>query len=465
LNTASLRRRLPWVNFLADHEYYRQLFRFALPIALQNLVISGLNMVSVLLIGQLGETSVAAVGLANQIFFLLQLVLFGISSGSAIFTAQLWGRHDIPNIRRVLGLCLLLALSGAAIFLAIAQLAPAAALGVYSTDPAVVALGSSYLRTFGWSFFFVAVTVAFASVLRSTGDVNTPLFVSVGALSLNALLSFCLIFGKWGLPALGTQGAAISVLISRILETGTFLLIVYRRNAPAALRLSDVRGLDMAFARKVLTPALPVVLNETLWSLGITAYNVAYARIGTTSIAAMNIASSIDTLAFVAFSGIGNACAIMVGNKIGANEEHKAYAYAGRSIVLVMIGGLLLGSQVWLWSPLILSYYKVSPIVIEYTNKVITIMSSLYWLRAANMVLFVGVFRSGGDTRFGLLMDGFVIWLLGVPLTFFAAFVLRLPVYWVYLFTMSEEFVKWTIALWRYFSKRWIHNLAQTVGT
>lgn len=454
---------LSWINFFADREYYRQLTRFALPIALQNLVISGLNMISVLLIGQLGDTAVAAVGLANQIFFLLQLVLFGISSGSAIFTAQLWGRGDIPNIRRVLGLCLILALSGAAIFLTITQLFPATALGVYSKDPAVVALGSSYLRTFGWSFFFVAITIAFASVLRSTGDVKTPLFVSVGALSLNALLSFCLIFGKFGLPALGVQGAAISVLISRILETSALLFIIYRRNAPAALRLSDVQGLDISFAKKVLKPALPVVLNETLWSLGITAYYVAYARIGTESIAAMNIASSIDTLASVAFSGIGNACAIMVGNKIGANEEHIAYTYAGRSIALAMLGGLLLGSQVLLWSPFILSFYKVSPIVIEYAYKILIIMSCLYWLRAANMVLFVGVFRSGGDTRFGLLMDGVVIWLLGVPLTYFAAFVLKLPVYWVYLFTMSEEFVKWSIALWRYLSKRWIHNLAQSV--
>ena len=196
--------------FFTDREYYRQLVVFALPLALQNLVISSLNMVGVVMIGQLGETPVAAVGLAAQIFFLLQLVLFGINSGASMFTAQLWGKLDLPNIRKVLALAILLGLIAGSVFLGLAWLAPQAVLGIYSEDPQVVALGSEYLRIFGWAYIFFPVTFSFSMVMRSIGDVKTPMLVSTGALAFNALLSYLLIFGKLGLPALGVRGAAIA---------------------------------------------------------------------------------------------------------------------------------------------------------------------------------------------------------------------------------------------------------------
>ena len=179
--------------------------------------------------------------------------------------------------------------------------------------------------------------------------------------------------------------------------------------------------------------------NELLWSTGITAYNIVYARIGTDSIAAMNIAGSIEQMAFVLFQGIGHACAILVGNRIGAGDEEQAFSYAARSESLGILSGILIGSIILSSRNMLLSLYNVSPTVMEYTFWVLTIMSLLFWLRGANMILYIGVIRSGGDTRFGFLMDGVVIWVVGVPLAFIGAFVFHLPVYWVYLLVMSEE--------------------------
>ncbi len=449
--------------FFSDREYYRQLVIFALPLALQNLVMSSLNMVGVLMIGQLGETPLAAVGLAAQIFFLLQLVLFGINSGASMFTAQLWGKQDLPNIRKVLALAILLGLVAGSFFLGLAWLAPQAVLGIYSKDQQVVALGSDYLRIFGWAYFFFPITFSFAMVMRSIGDVKTPMLVSVGALAFNALLSYFLIFGKLGLPVLGVRGAAIAGLLARLLECGVLLLIVYRRRSPIALHLKDLFGLDLSFVGRVFMPMLPVILNETFWSFGTTAYSVVYARIGTDSIAAMNIVSTIDNLAFVFIFGLANATAIMVGNRIGAGEERQAFLYAVRSLVLGMLFGLLVGSQVLLWSPYILGLYKVPPVVIEYASKVLVILAALVWLRAANSIIIVGILRSGGDATFSFFLDGLVIWVVGVPMAFFTAFVLHLPVYWVYLAIMSEELLKWVIGMFRIFSKKWIHNLTLKV--
>ncbi|OGN93752.1 MAG: hypothetical protein A2Z71_06715 [Chloroflexi bacterium RBG_13_50_21] len=459
------RQRPSLIEFFSDRDYYQRLYKIALPIALQQFIMASLNMVGVVMIGQLGAVPVAAVGLANQIFFLLNLMLFGIYSGCAIFTAQLWGVGDILNIRKVLGLALTLGLCAGTLFLIVAEVFPAGALGIYTKDPAVIALGGDYLRIIGVSFILYAISFCYSAVLRSTGNVQTPLIVTITALSVNTILSYGLIFGKLGLPMMGVHGAAIAVLISRAVECGLLLLLTYRSDSPVAAKFRELFSYNLAFAVRVLKPVLPVVANEILWSMGISAYSVVYARISTDAIAAMNIVGSIDQIALVLFNGIGHACAILVGNRIGAGDEKQAFRYAARSEALGMLGAVGIGSLILVSSNSILSLYNVSPIVIDYAHHVLTILGLLLWLRASNMILFIGIFRSGGDTRFALVLDGVIIWVVGVPLAFTGAFLLHLPVYWVYLLVMSEEITKWVLGVYRFFSRKWIHNLAKTVGS
>lgn len=416
------------------------------------------------MIGQLGEVPVAAVGLANQIFFLLNLMIFGITTGSAMFTAQLWGKRDIPNIRKVLGLALTLGIAAGTLFLIIAEVFPNTALGVYSRDPAVIALGSEYLRIIGFSFLLYAISFCYGVILRSTGDVQTPLIATFTSLSVNTLLSYILIFGKLGLAPMGVHGAAIGVLIARVVECGLYLWLTYRKDSPAAAKIRELFSFDLAFTRKVLKQVLPVVANEMLWSMGTTAYSVVYARISTDSIAAMNIVASIDQIALVLFNAIGHACAVLVGNRIGAGEQEQAFRYAARTEALGMLGAVGVGSLVLVSANPILSLYNVSPIVVDYAHRVLMILGMLLWLRASNMILFIGIFRSGGDTRFAFILDGIIIWVVGVPLAFAGAFIFHLPVYWVYLLVMSEEISKWLLGVYRFFSRKWIHNLAEIVG-
>lgn len=444
-------------------DYYRRLSTIALPIIAQQFVTASLNLISGLMIGQLGETSVAAVGLSNQIFFLMALLTFGITSGAAIFTAQLWGKHDLPNVRRVMGLSLILSLMGAFIFFCLAVFLPRKVLGIYTPDAAVIELGSQYLRIAGWSYLPTALSFSLSSTLRSTGFVRVPLLVSVGALSLNTLLSYGLIFGNLGLPQLGVPGAAISIVIARLLECLGLFTVIWLRKLPVAGTPRQMWSFDLTFARTVLNRALPVAANEMLWALGVTTYNIIYARIGTHAVAAVNITSSIENLAFVFFMGISDATAILVGNQIGAGEDDKAYLTARNSLGLGMGGALVMGLLLYLLSGLILNLYKVSPDVISYARGILLVISCTLWLRVANLTLFVGIFRSGGDTRFAFLLDAFGVWLVGVPMAAFGAFVLDLPVYWVYLMVMSEEAAKWGLALRRFFTKKWMHNVTHTI--
>jgi putative MATE family efflux protein len=380
-----------------------------------------------------------------------------------MFTAQFWGRKDVPNLRRVLGLCLILAVSASLIFFVLAQFLPSQILSIYTKDPEVIALGTSYVRVFSWTYLFFAITFSYALVMRSTGDVRTPTTVSVAALLLSTFLSYSLIFGKFGLPELGIQGVAVAAVIARALECLTLISITYAKKSPVAASLRELTNFDRDFLARVIKPMLPVIVNELFWALGTTTYNAIYGRMGTDSFAAMNIVSTIEQLAFVIFIGIANATSVSVGNRIGAGQEDEAYLYAGRSIGLGIAGGVLIGLLLQLVKAPILSLYNVSPEVIKNAGNVINVITFFLWLRVNNMTIVVGVLRAGGDTRFSMFIDGFIIWLVGVPMAYLGANIWNFPVYLVYLCAMSEELTKWLLGINRYFSRRWIHNLAAHV--
>lgn len=446
-----------------DRLYFKRLFQIALPIIAQNFISSSLNLIDVTMLGQLGETAVASVGLANQVFFLLTLMLFGTYSGVGVFTAQLWGKNDLVGVRKVLGIGLLIGLSGSLVFTLLALVIPAQVMGLYTADPSVIAAGTMYLRIVGWTYALTAVSFAYSSVLRGTGFVRVPMMVSMVALSLKTLLNFGLIFGNFGLPKLGIEGAAIASIIARLLETGALLTITYWRKLPAAAHFRELFGFERAFFLKVINISLPVVVNETLWSLGVTVYTMVYGHIGTSAIAAVNIVASIENLAYVIFLGISDATGIMIGNRIGADEEHLAMVYARRTLIITTTLAVVLGGLILIGRPYILRLYQLTPESLQNAYDILTVVGFALWIRTTNMILIVGVLRAGGDTRFCLVLDAGSVWLVGVPLALLGGLVLHLPVSTVYLMVVSEELVKYGVAMWRFRSGRWITNLARAV--
>lgn len=450
-------------DYYDDPEYFPNIRKIAIPIIIQQFTFALLNMLGVMLVGQKGETSVAAVGLAGQLAFLLNLVHFGIISGAAMFTAQFWGRNDVPNLRRVLGLCLIFAIGTSLIFFTLAHLMPERILSIYTKDPAVITLGTDYIRVFSWTFLFLAITVSYGFVLRSTGNVKIPTVISVCALILSTALSYVLIFGYVGFPEMGIQGVAVAAVTARALECVALVVFAYTQKTAVAASLRELTNFDAAFIGKVIKPMLPVILNELFWALGITTYNAIYGRMGTASFAAMNIVGTIEQLAFVVFIGISNATSVLVGNRIGAGKQDEAYVYAGRSLGLGVVGGLVMGVLLQLVKTPVLSLYNVSPEVIANASHVVNVITFFLWVRVNNMTIVVGVLRAGGDTRFSLFLDGIIIWLVGVPMAYLGANVWHFPIYLVYLCAMSEEASKWVLGLWRYRSRKWIHDLTQHV--
>jgi putative MATE family efflux protein len=446
-------------KLLNDKHFYKVMLNLAIPITLQNFISSSLNLVDTIMIGKLGEKAIASVGLANQYFFLLNLLLFGISSGSSIFTAQYWGNKDVKNIRRVLGICLISGGVASILFTIGGFIFPRQILGIFSKDKDVIILGSQYLKIIAFSYIITSISFSYSFALRSTGEVKTPMVVSAISLCTNTFFNYILIYGKFGLPRLEVRGAAIATVIARIIEMTLILYVTYKHNYAIAAKINEMIDLSISFVKNFFKVTIPVILNESIWALGVTLYSFVYARMGTNVIASINISGTIENIAWVIFMGIGNACAVMIGTKIGERNEEDAFIYAKRFITLGPSIALIVGVIVFLSSKWILSPYNVSPEVYEFARKNLTVFSAFLWAKCFNYLSVVGILRSGGDTKFCLFLDTGGVWLIGVPLAFLGGLVWKLPVYWVLALVSLEEVFKIIFGLPRILSKKWINNL------
>jgi len=338
-------------------------------------------------------------------------------------------------------------------------LVPETLLGFYTKDPEVIRLGSSYLRIVGFTYIPIAIATSYVAVLRSIQFVKLTVIATVAALIFKTILGYGLIFGIGGLPALGVRGAAIGTASGWTLELVLLLIFVYTQKTPLAANPLTFFSFDKAFFIRVLTTVAPAVANEMFWSLGITTYNAIYAHIGTDSIAAINVNATFEDLGFVVFMGLGNACAVMVGNRIGAGKKEEAYEIVRRVILLSVSAALIVGLGVILLRDTVVGLYDLSPKGTFNVRMLMLMMACTLWIRMFNFSTFIGALRAGGDTRFALFMEMGSIWLIGVPAAYVCAFVLHLPVYYVYLMVALEEVAKAFVSSWRFRSRKWIHDL------
>ena len=428
-----------------------------IPVTIQNIFMSSLNLVDTIMVGQLGATEVAAVGQANRFSFILIIVLFAVSSGAAIFTAQYWGKKDVARIGSVTALAFTLNMTIASVFCLAALFFPQQIMFAFSKDPELIAIGAEYLRFVAPAFIFGVLPMLYSFVLRSMENVTLPMYTSILSLSTNTALNYCLIFGKFGFPALGVKGAAIATVLARVIETGVMLWFS-RNNGRPLVAFQDFR-ISPVLIRQFITTALPVVVNEVAWVLAVTMYAVVYGRMGTADVAAMTIMNPIEQFAASCFFGASSATATMVGNKIGAGESEAAYLYAKRFAIVTPLGAMVVGGLVALAAPHAVLWFNVPADVQTLGRYCLYVLSAALWMKMFNMINIVGILRGGGDTKFSMYLEMGAIWLLGVPSAFLGGLVWKLPIYTVYALTMIEELCKVLIGIHRIVSRKWIHNL------
>ncbi len=449
-------------EMLRDTGFLKKTVMIALPVAMQGMLNTVVNLVDNLMIGSLGATAIASVGLANKVFFVFTLLVFGVNSGSGVLAAQYWGNKDVKNIRRVLGVALTLAVAAAVIFMVPACVKPEMMMRIFTTSEASIRMGAAYLAIAALSYPCTALTNTYVAMLRAVNRVKEPVIISCVAILVNICFNYILIFGKLGAPAMGVAGAALATLIARVVEMVCIMCVVYLMGTPLACPVRELFGWSGEFLRKFFLTAFPVIVNEFVWGLGTTVYSMAYGRMGDDAVAAITIATTIQDVMVVLFQGLSAATAVILGNEMGAGQLKRAEVYARNFFILQFLvtvtTALLCAGMRWKF----ISLYQpgISDEVALSVSRCILVFCLFTPFKMFNYVNVVGVLRSGGDTAMCLFIDTSGVWFIGIPLAFIGGLVMKKPIHIVYGMVMLEEVYKAVIGYIRYRKKKWLRNLA-----
>ena len=442
-------------------KFYKTVLALVVPMALQNLINVGVTAADVIMLGAVGEKALSGASLAGQIQYIMTLFLFGLTSGATVLTAQYWGKGDRDAIEKILGMAVKAAVCVTALFTVSALAVPELLMQVFTNDPVVVSEGVKYLRIVAFTYIMMGVTQAYLYIMRSVERVVVATVVYLLSLICNIIMNAIFIFGLLGLPKMGVAGAALGTLCARILEV--VLVAIYARlfNREIRLRFKYVLHTDKILFSDFMRYALPVVVNEVLWGLGTAANTAILGHMGSAAVAANSVAQVARQLATVVSFGLSSAAAIYLGKTIGEKKTEYAKAYAKRFLILSIIMGILGGTVIRAVSPLAAAALPLSGTAKEYLRIMFFVMSYFVVGQAINTTLVVGVFRSGGDTRFGLILDMTTMWCCSILFGFLAAFVFKLSVPVVYVILMSDEIIKIPITYKRYRSYKWLNDVTR----
>ena len=437
----------------------RKLVKIATPIAIQGIVSATLSMVDNIMVGFLGETELAAVGVGSQLFMVHYLVLFGILSGSATFMAQFYGTKDMGNIRKVIGFDFtLLAVLGAVLFIFVNCFTDSI-LSVYTEDPAVRELAAQYVRINSLSFLLLAVSSPLEMAFKATQQVRIPMLISNVIFFTNIAINYVLIFGKLGFPKLGVAGAAIGTISSRIIEVIMNSYFAFRTRNEFCGNVMSYFGWDRELIKRIIKNATPTTINEFFWSFGQTMYVAAFSRISTTAYAAYQAANSIfNIFNFAAFS-IGDAALILVGEKLGEGDMEYTWKLSKHLIKACLLAGIVIGAITVLLSEPLSGIFKLSEAGKMYTKYILIVFGATMAADLFNGLQIAGILRAGGDTKFAMISESMCIWLIAVPLAFISSLVWHLPVHLALLVTRTEMLIRGAILAKRYLSKKWMNTV------
>ena len=448
-------------DFLGGKNFWKRALVLAIPIALQNMLTSSFTLVDTLMVGQLGDIALSSVGMAGQWSWLLNMVTFGISSGSAVFVSQYWGANDKKSIHKVIGIAFSAALIFTMLFLLAGASVPEIIIKIFNRTPEVVDMGSKYLKIASFSYPGVVLGALLGAILRSCEDVKIPVYSAAFTTVANAFLDYALIFGKFGFPQMGIEGAALATCISAWLGPVTIIIPSFIKKNILYAPVKEFFGFDKAMLLGFAKTATPVVCNETFWGLGTVVYNVIFANLGYENFAAVTILKTVENLSYVFFIGLCNAACVMVGTSVGGGYIKRAVKDAKRFSILIPLSGVIIGAIILIFKNQLVGLFNLSGELTENTvmiTKMIFIIYAVHLpIRTLPYTLIVGVFRSGGDTVNGAKIDLFSLWGISIPITAILAFIIKAPFVVVFAaMYICEDYIKCILCTKHFLSNRWL---------
>jgi len=454
-------------RFIGTKEFYRTVAALALPLLLQNAVSTFVNLLDNLMVGRIGTEAMSGVSIVNQILFVYNLCLFGGMGGAGIFGAQFFGRGDHQGVRHTFRFNFLLG----AIFTALAAAALAAApdrlIGAFlhETDAAAdlaytLREGKRYLHIMLLGLPAFAVTNAYVSILRVTGDNRLPMRASIAAIFVNLVFNWLLIYGKLGFPALGVAGAAIATVLSRYVELALVLLGTHGKKEPPEFLRGAYKSMRIpgALTRDIIRRGLPLLFNEMFWSLGMTMLTQCYSYRGLDAVAALNIGNTVSNLFMTVMFTLGNVVGIVLGNLLGAEEYDRAREYCPQLLSLGFVSCTIMGLVLFLAAPAAPRLYNTSAQIMELAAGIMRISAVLMPVMAVTNCAYWAL-RAGGRTYITMAFDSLFTWVAAVPLAWGLIHFTDWSLLPVYAAVNGADLIKLAIGLYLLHKGVWVNNI------
>lgn len=448
------------IELVKDKHFYERVLAIMLPVAMQQAINMGVNMMDTIMLGSFGEVQLSASSLANSFYSIFQIFCMGITAGCSILVSQHYGAGQMKQVKQSFALALRLTAAFGVVFALLTYFFPEQIMRLFSKDPDVIAAGVGYLKITVFIYLIHGIGLVTAQLMRSVGQASLGLYVSIISFVVNVAANWVFIFGKLGAPRMEIQGAALGTLIARSVELIVTFFFVLKMDKKLRLRLGDFfQKVPGELLQRYLKVGLPALCSDAMLSFGRTATSMIIGQMGTTAVAANSMVQVVDRLFTVVTGGISNAASIVIGQTIGAGDKHKAQQQ-GESLFLIAMGVSILSAVLFmLIGPATLSMYNVTQETLAVTEKLMITYSVLIIFQCIGSVMTKGVLRGGGDTRFLLIADVAFLWLASIPLGYVSGILLGLPIFITTIFLRIDDIIKSVWCIGRLNSGKWIHNV------
>ena len=441
---------------LRERSFYEKTIHILIPVMLQQLITVGVNFFDNIMVGSFGEAQIAGAALANQFYNIFQFICMGLGSGAIVLSAQYWGAQERDKLKTVAAIALRFTCAIGLVFTAVSVIWPQGILRIYTNDQSVIRAGTEYMRLIGCTFLFAGISSSSTYLLRSTGHVKTPLISSIGAFVLNIFFNWVFIFGKFGMPRLEIVGAAVGTVIARTFEFCYVFGYFAFKDENFGFRLKDFRLPGGEQFSLYIRYSLPVLISDTLLGIGLSLTSVIIGHISAEFVAANAIVQTGNQLLTVVNTSMGGASGVVIGNTIGTGDREKAYREGVAYIVISVLIGAAISVIFLLFSDLYLNIYTISPETRATAKSLFLCLILLSPIQTMAYITSKGILRGGGDTRFLMVADIILLWLLSLPVGWLAAFVWHMSPFWVFFFLKLEYSTKGLLCAWRFLTKKWI---------
>lgn len=450
-----------FVSYLNNNKnIYRNIWIVAFPIILQNVIDAAVNSVDVLMLNSVGQSAISSASLANSMVSIFFMFLYGIGTGIAMLAAQYYGKGDYKTIEIVEGIGLRFAIIVAIIGMVLCLTIPDVLMNIYTSDKELIELGSRYLMFISPGLLFWAVSAVYTSILRCIGKVSTSTVLEVVALISNVILNAIFIYGFFGIPKLGVVGVAVATSLSRLIQLLGCIIVSMKRPG-VSLTFRTMFERHRILEKDFFSMALPAIGNDMIWGLAFSAYSGILGHMESDAVAAYSIVNVIRNLGCVMCYGIGAAAGIIVGQILGRGDREEGIKTSHILLRLAVITGILGGIIVLMVIPFAIRTASLTPRALDYLRFMLLINTYYITGTSVNTCLIGGIFRAGGDSKFGFICDTIDMWVYSIPLCLIAAFVLKLPVKVVYFLMCTDEFVKWPWVFKHFHSHKWARNITR----